>query len=1217
VQRQIRRSVNGGTVNTKDPLPQWAETIFVRSEASLHTTKTALWARSVECAKRYHRPKHDLEVDPTKLLAAAREGIDIDSYVISATAKTENFRRIRPEKVSMPPAGHPSTDGIGQLEWPYSDLFASLDPYRADFDVTRPTPPVGRVAMAEGESYGKLLQQMDASNMLLFFRPRDAPPGPANGLFAVLKGPDALRLILDGKPGNYDWDPSKLQRAYEELLAASPRRAAALGLDGRLMAMPDAAAFSQLPSGACFVALRDFSSYFYGIDQHPDLLGSQRLKPIDGLAIGREPGAWIPVMRVMSMGNWLSAMLAQLIHRATLSRMAKTSGWAKLPCGQTTARRRLVDALEECADGDGLVPVETVPAQLLDEFAKAHPGLARVPPGLNVPAAAFRLQVLTERPSADELAAGNAVELRLQLFHRGAQARFHVVSAEARARGEAEEDHATWPTLLCMLSAYIDDEAQTFYNILGRLEESQCRAACSLMTLMTIAAGGNAGLRENVKKLRWPSRDSGKHLGVNYTFTGDNRLEFEVAPARRQILAARLESLALSKARSVDVDVFDNLLGNVCWATMCHRSFFSIFRVAYVARHSERRPEGRVMLTPSLREELLWGSWAMPMLWSSSTRDAPRLTMYDASGAGKHGRGGFGVCGRQNLSELAAAEFMMPMGGQHGPLAAYLEPGPGLPPLDRDYDEPHHDAAGKASGTLAFDWEAANGPWRPAHRGEFKKAPPHINVAEAVTGVMACHHATRERQTGQAKARHGTRFVVGGDNTVACSCLTKGRSSRPALNFQCRRAAVYGFLYKVAFGWFWVPSKSNPADGPSRWWSEAHKRGRDGRLSRPGARDRRQRVRTDKPTSSKRRRAWVRDLWMDGDVHPHPGPSRARGPRRIMHPYCGRPFPKVSHEAVMATRPPDAALRLSVTPATYAKYLRALQGLNCYLADFPAEGKGYDERLAQFVTHCMLSEGAVTRARARTALTAVVFFDPALRPKTRLAWRAVDGWQAWKPTRRRVPIPDHINDYLALQLLSAGTPGSFDAGVAALVAQHTYCRGGEISELRVSDVFLPGHAGTFEMTKGLLHLRSTSGGTKGDRNGETVVIDSDRIIAALRHQVGGRAEDKMLFDFGKKSLLTWLKWAQAAAGYPSPVFVAHSWRHGGASGDRLHGRRTGGEIQLRGRWKDVKTMLIYLNSAATVLAEVACPGGISEYFEGDPHRADRMIRIIFRASPRE
>ena len=116
-----------------------------------------------------------------------------------------------------------------------------------------------------------------------------------------------------------------------------------------------------------------------------------------------------------------------------------------------------------------------------------------------------------------------------------------------------------------------------------------------------------------------------------------------------------------------------------------------------------------------------------------------------------------------------------------------------------------------------------------AHRGQFKRSPSYIAVAEILTGLLAARFVGGRERPANGKV---PRYVVGGDNSVASTCLLKGRSSTRALNDACRKVAATEFVRSVVFGWFWMPSKSNPADGPSRWWEDSRPRTRVGRLRR-------------------------------------------------------------------------------------------------------------------------------------------------------------------------------------------------------------------------------------------------------------------------------------------------------------------------------------------------------------------------------------------------
>jgi hypothetical protein len=84
----------------------------------------------------------------------------------------------------------------------------------------------------------------------------------------------------------------------------------------------------------------------------------------------------------------------------------------------------------------------------------------------------------------------------------------------------------------------------------------------------------------------------------------------------------------------------------------------------------------------------------------------------------------------------------------------------------------------------------------------------HINISEL-------------KSIGLAEAIEGsyfekTRPLIGTDSQVALACVVKGRSASGPLNFQlcCMLPNVIGSRMRGRF--FWVPSKVNPADDPTR-----------------------------------------------------------------------------------------------------------------------------------------------------------------------------------------------------------------------------------------------------------------------------------------------------------------------------------------------------------------------------------------------------------------
>jgi hypothetical protein len=248
----------------------------------------------------------------------------------------------------------------------------------------------------------------------------------------------------------------------------------------------------------------------------------------------------------------------------------------------------------------------------------------------------------------------------------------------------------------------------------------------------------------------------------------------------------------------------------------------------YKAQHSPNKPAGAVLLTPALREELWLVTVLSPCFYRESASSFHTAATFDASGVSRAGNGGYGVALRRGLSPLVAAEFATAVDQRFGKLPAFLEPEPGVVPVDRSLLPEHSKAAVAASKFLSFDWQASTTvagsdkplkpTWRAAIHGEFHVAPRHVDVAEAVAGGMAA------RRLSASVGARGHSLTIGGDNTASLNALRKGRSSVRDLNAVCRRVACTAFITKTSVNWFWLPSLSNPADGPSRWWYDSKQR---------------------------------------------------------------------------------------------------------------------------------------------------------------------------------------------------------------------------------------------------------------------------------------------------------------------------------------------------------------------------------------------------------
>lgn len=96
----------------------------------------------------------------------------------------------------------------------------------------------------------------------------------------------------------------------------------------------------------------------------------------------------------------------------------------------------------------------------------------------------------------------------------------------------------------------------------------------------------------------------------------------------------------------------------------------------------------------------------------------------------------------------------------------------------------------------------------------------HINALELEAVRLAVRHMRR------APSSRSHRVSIFIDNTVILGALGKGRSSSTVLNRLCRQLCASLILGDIQLELYWVPSKINPADGPSRAFQSAARRER-------------------------------------------------------------------------------------------------------------------------------------------------------------------------------------------------------------------------------------------------------------------------------------------------------------------------------------------------------------------------------------------------------
>ena len=99
--------------------------------------------------------------------------------------------------------------------------------------------------------------------------------------------------------------------------------------------------------------------------------------------------------------------------------------------------------------------------------------------------------------------------------------------------------------------------------------------------------------------------------------------------------------------------------------------------------------------------------------------------------------------------------------------------------------------------------------WKEQFRVSWKRSEIS-NVVETRMAILSIKHLAR------ASTNWSRRHLLAVDNLCTLCVLSKGRSSRPVLNYLCRQALAITFAHRMRIVLRWVPSLRNHADGPSR-----------------------------------------------------------------------------------------------------------------------------------------------------------------------------------------------------------------------------------------------------------------------------------------------------------------------------------------------------------------------------------------------------------------
>jgi hypothetical protein len=1207
--------------------PSWLQQLHKASSIRGEGNVKALLGRVLEPVRRLGtRLNGDPPPEPSVPVVLRGNG-----YTIGRALQEERFRTVNPSNLDIPAVGDSILDPLEFVAYPFNKLFS--EPYLRRCMVDDPPPVRGHrsLNLAEGVSRGELV---DALKHMLFFSDDPAVlEAPTNGLFALLKsldedGDERHRLVFDGVHGNKYFSMAKFQELYDELVAAEPELAAQIGCGPKVMNIGSPADFTDLPPGARSRSSGDMKNYFYQFAQLAFLLRYQGLFDVDGADVGRPD---VPVVRVglkvLGMGSWISALVAHAVHWCILHR-----GLVDVPLRMARPERASASHQEDYAtvckmaasSPDGRVAWPDVPERLRRAFVEALPDGAGVGSSrldeMRLPPRALACEPLQ---SVSHLGPRDWIRLSTSLIGGQRNGRAAVMALRRRNEREQVDEY------LGLCSVYCDDQ-HTFLYGPGPDDappEPLDWQVADTHRLMIVLVADQAGLLQNFRKLKWANRDTAPLLGIDTEFLPDGRVRFAMSPERRTRLKQEIEdivALARTGARFVEEDQLESVLGDLVWCLLVKRPLLSGLRVVYRALRSSKRPPGLVWLSKTLVRELATMAGLIALAETTTADFTDTLWTFDASGASKWGNGGFGVAYRTGLTPEVATELTTPLGPTR--LSRFRIQADGKAPGERLGDPARAGPAARAAHFLRFSYKPNRKDWKIARAGEFDFAPRIVLKAESLAGVKAFDSASR------LKSHRGKLVALLGDNTGSLHGLSKGRSSVGDLNRICRRLAALQILRDVEARWAWINSKANPSDYPSRLWIKRQQRVwfDMGFVPRgdPGGRRFRRHLhmlpfpRPRQGGDPRQATEWLRDLVAENGEAKNPGPnppvvayhltleSRARAlagtgalqvpTRGTREPFKGiLPRPETLKVDLLGAKVSEGSLR---------RYLKAFSGFCYYMREDWHRHDTYADHLFAFVRRAH-AEGIQTKSGIEKLLAFLPFISDEAKTITLRARKALDSWAELQPKKSWPPLPWSLALLFAWDLLSSSDPADVDTGLGLLVAHHIYARGCELDALRVDDVVMPEEARAVSQHQQVI-FRATKAGRP-----QTATVDSSFVRLLLRFSVERarvREPDQvnpLVFCFGKKGFLSRFKASQVRLGYPTPFFVRHSARHGGATKDFATRLRDEIEISTRLRHANPKTTKVYLQDAAVIAVLQEVPHEVSEHLQRLGGQ-DRLISLI-------
>ena len=456
-----------------------------------------------------------------------------------------------------------------------------------------------------------------------------------------------------------------------------------------------------------------------------------------------------------------------------------------------------------------------------------------------------------------------------------------------------------------------------------------------------------------------------------------------------------------------------------------------------------------------------------------------------------------------------------------------------------------------------------------------------IHVLEARSILGAVKHRSRDAW------RHGARITVLNDNLAVVLALQKGRCSNYGLLRIIRRISAHCLVTGIRLSVRWVPSESNVADKPSRWWEPE----RQSFVVPTGKGESSSwRKATDRGSFHQERGCEVK--WSDEEPRtgrcdfPEAGITQSisldcRGvetsakclPEEAAESSSGQEGESPCETTEVC---PDTAghARAEIHPgdeqckgADEKRRILSLQRLEKFYYDFVrfhlldiSREPELDAALCEYADQQFLNgESCSAGQRLQAALE---FVRPEAAREGQLR-KALKGWRRMAPTQTRLPMPEFIKSAISGVFLAQDL---VEQAIFNETSFSTYGRPGELLKMKAED-FVERNQ-DFEYSVLVVAPIERAETSKAGIYDEVLILDDKRapwLERVLRRHVTERKKrkgfDADMWGFNAKQYLQAWRRAVDILGVEDVAKSPYQNRHGGASRDHLMRLRTIQPIQ--------------------------------------------------------